>query len=514
MKMDLRSVNAQSKTLLRRWLTAKVMDLVRSGTNEDNDEAYADFCNKVGAILANCTEYDASLELHTIALDIRKAELEKEYPGIVYKDEFAFESPPADLDGGMLKQQTTLDILSRDVKPDKEPAHNKTARDRETYAVAGEATRTSKPGVRTTRFGNSNVETAISVSNNAAALLEKGDLDGAFSEYTKCLSIVSAIFGKSQPETATTYNNLAVVLERKDDLKGALDALAQCSTIQSVELVDDNHPHQWIAHQNIGLVKTEMKDYGAALKHYRKCLGILQDSNVEAVAFLHFLIGNTLLDAKDLSGAIEAYDNCLTIQESVAGKNHLSAASIFNNFGCVLEQQHHHEEALKAFQRALAIEENQLGKENLDVGMTLSSIASVLFTIGEYDQALGHYTRALSIMEVILGSENVTTANTYNSIGLVKDAQGDFRGALKFYYKCLTIQEAIFGRDHLATASAYYNISGVLCSLQDTEGAYHAISQTVATRQLVLGETDPDTVASQQIQSFLQDFLAKDVAPA
>ena len=64
----------------------------------------------------------------------------------------------------------------------------------------------------------------------------KGDLDGAFEWYHKCLAVSETVLGSEHTTTAISYDNIAMVMKAKGDLNGILEWYHKCLAVREKAL--------------------------------------------------------------------------------------------------------------------------------------------------------------------------------------------------------------------------------------------------------------------------------------
>ena len=195
---------------------------------------------------------------------------------------------------------------------------------------------------------------------------------------------------------------------------------------------------------DIGLVLSELGDFGPALLEFDAALALLEgasDPGREArllhnMAFAHFR-------RREVQRSIELYGRALSLRRQVGDRR--GEGKTLNNLGFAYAKLGRHQEALKTLEDAVAIA-RELG-DRADEGRTVDSIATVYLQTGQHSAALEQLHLALAIEREVgdRGGERVTLAN----IGRVYLAQERPSLAIAFLKQSVNVTEQI--RSELGT---------------------------------------------------------------
>jgi tetratricopeptide (TPR) repeat protein len=203
-------------------------------------------------------------------------------------------------------------------------------------------------------------------------------------------------------------------------------------------------------------------------------------------------LGRVLKDLGDLAGAREAYERALAIDEAASGPEHPNVARDVNNLGLVLRDLGDLAGAREAYERALAIWEKALGPDHPNVASAVNNLGSVLQDLGDLAGAREAYERALAIDEAAFGPEHPNIARDLNNLGSVLHAQGDLMGAREAFERALAIDEAAYGSEHPTIARGVNNLGMVLMDLGDLSGAQEAFKRALAINEAAFGPEHPE----------------------
>jgi predicted TPR repeat methyltransferase len=234
--------------------------------------------------------------------------------------------------------------------------------------------------------------------------------------------------------------------------------------------------------QAIGLAmqKQQSGDLEQAQAIYRSILMVLPN---EANA-LHFL-GIAMHQSGNSVGGIELIERSIKLDPQ---------SNRYSNFGNVLLQAGHFEEATRAFSRALELNPTSANAYN-NFGVLLKAQK-------RFDEAVVAFEKALAI--------NPSHANAHSNIGDVFVAQGRFSEAAPYYCKTLSFEPAhIHAKKHLS--AAYYALGEIekaaaiyrqwLAQEPDNPIARHHLAACT-------GEAIPTRAEDAYIESTFDDFAS------
>jgi tetratricopeptide (TPR) repeat protein len=328
-----------------------------------------------------------------------------------------------------------------------------------------------------------------------AALLLKGDLDGALSYAQRALKIDEKVYGPNHPAVARDANNIGQILQAKGELDGALSYTQRALKIQE-KVYGPDHPNVAIVANNIGLILKDKGDLEGALSYTQRALKIdekVYGPDHPRVAIRANNIGQILQAKGDLDGALNYAQRALKIQEKVYGPDHPYVAIDANNIGQILKAKGDLEGALSYTQRALKIDEKVYGPDHPRVAIRANNIGQILKAKGELDGALSYAQRALKIQEKVYGPDHPTLALDANNIGVILNDKGDLDGALGYTQRALKIDEKVYGPNHPAVARDASNIGVILKDKGELDGALSYIQRALKILEKSYGPNNPST---------------------
>lgn len=189
----------------------------------------------------------------------------------------------------------------------------------------------------------------------------------------------------------------------------------------------------------------------------------------------------------------------------------------------LLYKVHDNDSALAEFRKCLTIRESILGKDHRDTGKTYCFVGHALREKREYDEAVGQYRSALRILVALLGRDHNHTKDVVSCIDDVlkakglsdKDAEeyvvaymdclehkrngdayseeGNHDMAIAEYRKALVIESIPEGKHHPDTADIYGKIGNSLARQGELKKASIEYGNALAIYAVTLGGDHPDT---------------------
>ena len=249
----------------------------------------------------------------------------------------------------------------------------------------------------------SNLNTAEEYFYRAYEKSEKGDYNGAISDYTIAIEI--------NPNFAQAYNNRGIRKANLNDYKGAISDFTKAIEI---------NPNYADAYNNRGFIKADLKDFKGAISDYTKAIEINPN-----YAQAYSNRGNTKTNLKDYNGGISDYTKAIEINPNFA--------QAYYNRGISKKKLKDYNGAIDDFTKAI-----EINPKEADAYINRGSVKDDL---KDYYGAISDYTKAIEI--------NPKEADTYYNRGISKYYSKDDNGAISDYTKAIEINPNF--------ASAYFN---------------------------------------------------------
>jgi tetratricopeptide (TPR) repeat protein len=280
--------------------------------------------------------------------------------------------------------------------------------------------------LRQEALGPRHADTAASLDDLGAILLQNGDVAAAEAKMREALAIRREVLGPDDPQLSTSLNNVGFVLQEKGDVDQAQAMFLESLAIDRRRLGND-HPEVAIKLVNLARLNNNQNKKEAAEPFAR-----------EAVAIRRKVLGNEhpgLVNALDqLSSAVELREpaeaerlsrEALAISTRAYGANHRETARLQNNLGFILYKQGGYQEAVTLYRAATDTFRQTLGA---DTPLTLGAqvgLAQNLNAMGEFRAAEATMREVLAVYRKQPTNKQVTT--TLMALGVRITLNGESR---------------------------------------------------------------------------------------
>ena len=361
------------------------------------------------------------------------------------------------------------------------------------------------------------------LQSRAIVLRSRGDLDAAFADMTRALTIREALLGPEHPLVATTLNGLGSIHRRRNQLDEALAVQTRALAIRRAAL-GAGHPDIAVAANDLGLLEQSRGHHDAAKTYFEEALAIAEQvggpEDLEVALILNNLgrlqhLRGDYVEARRLLG------RALAIREARLGPNHLDVAATQHNLGLLLLLQGDRLGARQLLTRVLAIRERQLDDSHPELISILNDLGTVHYRTGDEAQALTLHERALASQRRRLPAGHRDIASSLRNLALVRDARGEHDAALDLASEAASLGEQALGREHPDLAP-FLNTLGMLQRRRDPVLAEATLTRALAlsvrgrgrrhaaaaTSLLRLGEVYLDRRMDNEAQASLDEALA------
>ena len=308
----------------------------------------------------------------------------------------------------------------------------------EATPVAREAVR-----LRTEALGPRHRDTATSLDDLGAVLLETADAAAAEALMREALAIRREVLGPSDPQLAVSLNNLGFVLQGQREMQQAEAMFRESLAIDRARLGNE-HPEVAIKLVNLSRLMMDQEEpepaeafAREAVEIRRKVLGNEHPALVNALDQL----GITL----EVSNPVEAEQHtrdALGIARRAFGDGHRETARLENNLGWLLFRRGAYLEAASLYRAALATFRKTVGGEHSLTRGALNGVADTLNGLRDFRGAERASREALALYRKQPADRRVGTALLGLGIALA--------GQRRFEESVLRLQEA---RDILEKAT-------------------------------------------------------------
>lgn len=206
------------------------------------------------------------------------------------------------------------------------------------------------------KLGHKHPKTA-DTKNTLALIYQKIDNEKSRQYFFDYLEAAEDIYGEYSPVTAAAHNNLGCYYESNNDFDNALAEFERAEGIlrgisyYNLEDLGQFLINQAQCHNSCGRFPSALKVLNDALlelkKDYRVCADI--------IARCYGVMGSVYCNMDNKPEAYRCFENAIDELQSIWGEEHLSMASIYNNYAILLEEDKKFPEALEKLSKAKQI---------------------------------------------------------------------------------------------------------------------------------------------------------------
>jgi tetratricopeptide (TPR) repeat protein len=196
------------------------------------------------------------------------------------------------------------------------------------------------------------------------------------------------------------------------------------------------------------------------------------------------------------NGARYYLETAVSIQEEVAGPEHLDTAVCLEWLGRALISAQEFGRARTCLERALTIYQLHLAPDDIRLATIHNQVGIFLMTIAEFKPAQLHLEQAQQIYLHVLGDDQPDVAFNYHCLGLVLLWQGKYEQAEHSSATAVAILQQRFGLMHPDTARAANTLGLIHQRLGQLESARQLFEYAYTTRVHTLGESQSETLTS------------------
>ncbi|WP_420905171.1 tetratricopeptide repeat protein [Candidatus Magnetaquiglobus chichijimensis] len=346
-------------------------------------------------------------------------------------------------------------------------------------------------------FGEKHYTGLVALRERALLLFQMGVAPDAAAGLEAAHALGVEILGADHPETLKLLGQQADLHEAVGNMAKALGIRAAVVKGWS-EAVGADHPvtlDNGLAlarlHLNVGDVASAHKILTGACPLYEKSLG----SNHPRLADCLTLTAATLARKGDLKGALALYDQAAGIHRVALLPTAPSALSARVEAAELIRKDGRFDEARKSLEEVIELAKRDPAGQQalLDA---LGALASVHEDAAEYDKAEPLILEVLKGEEALLGVEHPNLLATRNRLAGVYRRQGRLAEAEQLYAKVLDGYRKIVGTEHQASINVMNNLGLVLENEGLFDEAEPLLRAAVMGSKKVAGEDHPETLAT------------------
>ena len=349
--------------------------------------------------------------------------------------------------------------------------------------------------LRRRNLGESNLDTAATLSGLASTIRLKGDYRRAEPLFRKALAIRQA---KLEPtdarvgESKTALGECLYLLEKNDEAEAILRP--------ALEVQRQQHQDDLVSGTDnyLALVLERKGAFAEASQLLRESVDITarisgSDSPDSAIS-LHNLAG-ALIDAGDLGGAEKVDRQVLEIRRKINGPGHPDLGYPLNNLGFIFLEKGDWASAEPLLKENLEVR-GWPNKKEVSAAGALNNWARMLQEKGDYKGADESYQQAINMMRELKGAQSWALAKMLANQGLLRADEGNYLEAEQLERQALAMREELGGDESPDLAASQINLALILSFEHDSAGAESLLRRALEIRQKELSAGHPSIVAA------------------
>merc|ERR1711997_832224 len=202
----------------------------------------------------------------------------------------------------------------------------------------------------------------------------------------------------------------------------------------------------------------------------------------------------------------------LLYAQEIFGKQHLRYADCLMDFGFYLLNVDEVGKSVQAYQEALSIRESILGHHNLLVAKAYEELAYATYvheySSGHFEKAKKHAEASLQIMHNIIPSNHLLVASSQRVLALIleeiaiddlgdkKASQGMLAHAEKLHLSAVNLSTKAFGEKNVQTAKHYGNLGRLYQTMERYTEAEQMHLKAIDIKETLLGRDDYEVALS------------------
>jgi tetratricopeptide (TPR) repeat protein len=254
-------------------------------------------------------------------------------------------------------------------------------------------------------------------------------------------------------------------------------------------------------HMSVNKAENPVDCFQQALSIQRQVLG--RNSRDEATTLNN--LGRVHVQQEEFDKALEYYDLAMTIRKEKLGVDDIDYAATAFNAGQSLHQKGEHDQAIKLYKQFLRVAVIKFSKKHRDVAVVLSGIAQIHQQRKESSKALDLYRKSLQVGREALGENHLDVAMLLNRIGNFYFELENFEEALKAYQEGLCIERNLLDANHPNIIVTLCNIGEVLCQRREFDSAIRLYTEAADLQKQRFGENSAELAGTLNVIGLIYD---------
>lgn len=222
-------------------------------------------------------------------------------------------------------------------------------------------------------------------------------------------------------------------------------------------------------YRDLGRMYSELSRDAQALEWYQKARVTITDSDDQTLeAMLLNDMGGAYMKLNQLTLALKKYNEALTLNEKVFGKDASHYAMTLLNIATLNKKTGDLDQALKEYQQVLLIYQKKPPEDISNVIDAMTEISSLLDELGMYQQQ-EVLSQAQNLAITAFGANSLQEADVYIQQAIIAFNHDQFDQSLNYNFKALDVMQQNNYPQNAYYAQVYNNIGLAYDGLKDTD---------------------------------------------
>lgn len=182
------------------------------------------------------------------------------------------------------------------------------------------------------------------------------------------------------------------------------------------------------------------------------------------------------------------FEQALTIQRRVLGKEHVELARTLNGLGETHRSLGEYEEAEPLLQEGLAMSRKLMGNKHPDVAAAADALGWLLNDLGDVAAAEPLYREAFDIWMNQPGEMRPEVGLALNNLALLLHEKSEYRAADSLFRRALEIQRRVLGDVHPEIATTLVNLGQLLRDMSRLDEAERMLREALSIDRKLYGD--------------------------
>lgn len=218
--------------------------------------------------------------------------------------------------------------------------------------------------------------------------------------------------------------------------------------------------------------------------------------DLEVVARLQTILGETLCELGDAGKAVEVLEQARATREATLGADHLDTLTTLDQLATAYHSAGRRSEALALFKQVWDARVNKLGADHPDSLTTLDNLALAHRDASRFSEAIHLLEQVRDIRVRKQGADHFDTLVTLDHLAGAYSNAGKLPQAIGLFEQVRDTKARKLGTDHAETLSTLNNLAGTYLAAGNQPEAIILFEQVHDARVKKLGTNHPSTLIS------------------